>query len=1008
MLGEWTYNEAPILVQQEKTELFSYQGTFMYLINIIRGEGKMEDKIELYVNDQPSTNLYIEKLAEVLYEEFNDKTEEYMREHFDNFIIEYLVDEMNIKYLGKINKSGLEKAVKQAETLFPKDIEKGLANIHISESLKRDTIDKISNGVGALKKIHEGISVTTDVADLYQSIQSYKGNPDNKQAMVRSVSIGLDIVASLAGNFGGPIGIACETIINISSGLLEIAFSIVSTYYDRLVLFEKQCEAYAAAKNAKEADRIMQDLLETRDLKGYLEFKEKEALCKYLEENFGYLGGIFQDYEPIESALNQIPGYSEKLSQIQKKVKNIESLYHEATSGVDGKELYDDYSFGENGVIKDIKDGVDDASKERPVDPLIFDIDGDGLKPTGILDGTYFDLDGNGKKERMSWIRGDGLLVYDRDGNGLIDDGKELFSNFTVLANGTLAKSGLQALAEFDENKDGVIDEKDSIFSQLRFWMDNGDGISEGGELKTLKELGIKSISLKTSGIIENINGIEIRNQGSYTKEDGSTGTYGEIWSKPNYADSIEKEAVEVSEEVEALANVRSIGNLATLHQAMMKDETGRIKEIVKSIGATEDVGEKLALTKQLLLIMSNAESITTGSRGSYIDAKELAVIEAFLGEKYVGVSGSNPNNAAASILKKSYQDIIKTYLSFIMLDSELEHLRSYLNVSEEGKLEVNFTSLHYYLKFKEVNGTSITKDLKGIAYVISGFDTNNQLFNQFLGLYQDTKYEETIIEGHAKVIRGSSGNDNLAGTGENDYLVGGAGNDTLSGGNGNDILRGDVGNDSLSAGNGNDHLDGGTGNDSLTGGAGNDLYVYRKGDGNDTIFDREGINTLRLLDITPEELGFRHVSIGGYPSLEIRIISAGEKIVLRDYYYPTESKNFRIEFSDGTLWEPEEVNQHAIVQVITEGDDVIKMNQPEGMEIHGYGGNDSLTGNVGDDILHGDAGNDSLYGNGGNDTLYGGDGNDALDGGHGNDGLYGGSGNDTVYGNGGMGMIPS
>ncbi len=84
---------------------------------------------------------------------------------------------------------------------------------------------------------------------------------------------------------------------------------------------------------------------------------------------------------------------------------------------------------------------------------------------------TYFDHDGDGFAEHTTWAgRNEGLLVLDRNGNGQIDDGNELFGDYTILSNGRNAVDGFRALAELDENKDGVIDARDSAWSELRVW----------------------------------------------------------------------------------------------------------------------------------------------------------------------------------------------------------------------------------------------------------------------------------------------------------------------------------------------------------------------------------------------------------------------------------------------------------------------------------------------------------------------------------------------------------
>ena len=126
--------------------------------------------------------------------------------------------------------------------------------------------------------------------------------------------------------------------------------------------------------------------------------------------------------------------------------------------------------------------------------PVVVDVEDDGIHLTGLDDPVWFDIDADGDQDLMSWTdRSEGLLALDRNGNGMIDDGGELFGNATRLVNGIPALNGYQALAELDSwtfggNGDGRIDSADPSYGHLRLWMDeNHDGLSQPAELVTYK-----------------------------------------------------------------------------------------------------------------------------------------------------------------------------------------------------------------------------------------------------------------------------------------------------------------------------------------------------------------------------------------------------------------------------------------------------------------------------------------------------------------------------------------
>lgn len=175
------------------------------------------------------------------------------------------------------------------------------------------------------------------------------------------------------------------------------------------------------------------------------------------------------------------------------------------------------------------------SGKYHIYDPITLDLNGDGIHALAAngFAGALFDHDNDGIRTATGWVnKEDGLLVRDLNGNGIIDNGSELFGDNTTLADGSKAAHGFVALAELDSNSDGKVDALDKAFNELKVWVDaNSDGVSQASELRTLMDLDIQSLDVAYQDVNQNLgNGNSIQQLGNYTKADGSTAQMGDAW----------------------------------------------------------------------------------------------------------------------------------------------------------------------------------------------------------------------------------------------------------------------------------------------------------------------------------------------------------------------------------------------------------------------------------------------------------------------------------------------
>jgi hypothetical protein len=169
----------------------------------------------------------------------------------------------------------------------------------------------------------------------------------------------------------------------------------------------------------------------------------------------------------------------------------------------------------------------------KATSPLSLDFSGRGFLPRSQSDGFFFDLDADSALERVSSLGPDaGILVYDRNKNGTIDNGTELFGDATPLVSGVNAADGFAALKQHNLNGDDVIDSKDAIYSELRIWRDlNNNGVMDDDEFLSLAESGVSALNLNEQSTMDtDIFGNQVRQLSTWKGADGSSKMLADIW----------------------------------------------------------------------------------------------------------------------------------------------------------------------------------------------------------------------------------------------------------------------------------------------------------------------------------------------------------------------------------------------------------------------------------------------------------------------------------------------
>lgn len=676
---------------------------------------------------------------------------------------------------------------------------------------------------------------------------------------------------------------------------------------------------------------------------------------------------------------------------------------------------------------KDIEKQYEDytkSEKQKQIDPLIIKFsDTEKIEFTSLEEGVNFDLDNNEFKEKTPWIKNiEGFLTIDINGNGTVDNGGELFGDRFVMKDGTKASSGIEAIKSLDTNKNNKIDSADALFlsidkndnvlekqtllDQIKVWFDNNlNGETDiGDEIISLKELNVDYIDLDFKYDTKNSevpNNDEIK---PYREEEfsnmifktGDSRRISEIWFSVNTVNTTHDGKI-------------TIGNVPTFKQALEKDTTGDLEYYHYMFENATNVGLKRYYLKKILYIITDSININPQSRGGNIDARDLHVIEQFMGHQFNGVNGTSPNATAAEMLKIIYKSIEDSYYNYINLISS-SGIFKYMTFVEEDENGAKYVDTHYVESLIDSNLNNVASmDVAIYDYgkYIKDLDIRNKTnaFEKYKNKYGNISqhYDEIIsLIDNTITLVGSENNDELYGTNYNDIIIGEEGNDKLIGKSGNDYIYGSYG------------------DDIMNGDAGDDSYYFGMYHGNDVVNDTEGDNKIIFIDGLSVDDYTTSVSSNGKFILTNKY--TGDTITLNDFIahpfnYDFFSYNGSQTVGGGDSREVVEgsdaddyldASDGFNIFYAGEGNDTIAGGNNIDF-MYGGNGNDTLLGRNGTNIIYGEGGNDTIYDgdhssylNGGDndDVIFGGGGDDILDGGAGNDILQGDHGNDTfIYG---------
>jgi hypothetical protein len=501
--------------------------------------------------------------------------------------------------------------------------------------------------------------------------------------------------------------------------------------------------------------------------------------------------------------------------------------------------------------------GEGQGAAARVTSPIIINLDGNGIETISMRNGVFFDHRGNGFRIKTGWVgENDGLLVRDINGNGIIDSGRELFGNHTLLRNGQEAANGFEALKDLVTNGSNIFDDSSPYWDEVMIWIDsNSNGITDPGELLTLEEAGVVSIDLnyKNSNFID-AQGNAHRQISTATISDGRVVDAIDVWFARDAVDSIAVSNLPVSDEVAVLPDLRGYGTAYSWHQTMMRNDDDNLQHLIRQFSEEKNDAARRSMINPIIYTWTGANS-------------NLIASEVIAGQKYTG--GIGPN--AMAIINNAYDNFARAVYEYLMVHTHLYFLYEMMvNVGTEEEMMFDLTDVAYEILSEIYENESHGERL---------------LLNLVTNMYAVTMLELIDLDS----LRNPLEHENI----RYGYIVDMVNKNIIYNTNSN-TLRGTNAGNAFWLDGGNNHIESGNGNDT---------FFFNSSLGTNTIVNGGGNNTILFFrDIHPENIKVNQVFIPNNfreLDLEITIADMPGKITITKFNY---SSVYNIIFADGSV----------------------------------------------------------------------------------------------------------